>query len=72
MVHLSPERVLKLNLVELAKKLSFKFDVKASDELLYMQAPEAEIYLFPDGRAFVKGVSDVARARSLFNRYITS
>jgi adenylyltransferase/sulfurtransferase len=72
MVHLSPDKTQQLNLPDLAKKLSFKFDVKASSDLLYMETPEAEIYLFPDGRAFVKGVEDLARARSLFNRYITA
>jgi len=72
MVHLSPERELSLNLSALAQRLGGTFDVQLSEYLLQLRVPEAEITLFPDGRAFVKGVSDPGRARSIFNRYIST
>lgn len=72
MVHLSPERETNVDLSALAERLSRSFKVKLSDYLLQLTVPEAEISIFPDGRSFVKGVSDPARARAIFNRYIST
>lgn len=72
MVHLSPEMEVHINLRVLANKLAADLLVKVSEDLLQLHLPEAEIYLFPDGRAFVKGISDTTRARALYNRYISS
>lgn len=71
MVHLSPQRELALDLSALAEQLESSFDVAVSSDLLRLRVPEAEIYLFPDGRAFVKGTSDPGRARAIYNRYIS-
>lgn len=71
-VYLVPDRTMKLDLSKLANRFQDALDVAASEDLLRLKVPEAEIYLFSDGRAFVKGVSDPARARAIFNRYITS
>ena len=35
-------------------------------------APEAELVVFRDGRAIVKGVRDTAQARSLYAKYVGS
>ena len=35
-------------------------------------APEAELVVFEDGRAIVKGVAEPARARSLYAKYVGS
>lgn len=72
MVHLTPERDVTLNLSELARELPSAFDVAVSEHLLRLRVPEAEIYLFPDGRAFVKGVSDPGRAKVIYSRYFST
>ena len=38
--------------------------------LLKFDAEEHEFTVFPDGRAIIKGTSDVDRARTLYARYI--
>lgn len=72
MVHLSSDREETLNLSEIAQRYRSSYQVTASEELLHLIVPEGEIYLFQDGRALVKGISDPARARSLYNRYISA
>ncbi len=70
MVHLSPQRTTKLDLELLREKLKDNFECKLTDYLLHLKGAEIEIYLFADGRAFIKGVSDPSRARSLYHRFI--
>jgi adenylyltransferase/sulfurtransferase len=36
------------------------------------KAPDAELVVFEDGRAIVKGVSEPARARSIYAKYVGS
>jgi adenylyltransferase/sulfurtransferase len=72
MVHLSPPAPIKLDLTALAQRLAASFQIQLTEYLLHLKSAEAEIYLFPDGRALVKGVTDPARARALFNRFITA
>jgi adenylyltransferase/sulfurtransferase len=71
MIHLTPRQPQRLDLQALAAHLPQSLQTKASEDLLYARTPEAEIYLFPDGRAFVKGISDPDRARTIYNRYIS-
>jgi adenylyltransferase/sulfurtransferase len=71
-VYILPDRAMSLDLQALARRLSDAADVAVSEELLRVNVPEAEIYLFPDGRAFLKGITDPARARAIYNRYISS
>jgi len=61
-----------LDLSELAGRLEPTGDVQLNDHLLCFrpQGADIEIVLFPDGRAIVKGVRDVAAARSLYAKYI--
>lgn len=48
-------------------------EVQANPFLLKARLPEGEaIVLFPDGRVLVQGTEDVARARTLYDRYIGS
>jgi adenylyltransferase/sulfurtransferase len=70
MVHLSPQRGTNLNLSALREKLKDSFECKLTDYLLHLKSAELEIYLFADGRAFIKGVADPGRARSLYHRYV--
>lgn len=72
MVHLSPQAPLQLDLPVLARSLEGVLQVRLTEYLLHLKSPEAEVYLFPDGRALVKGVTDPARARALYNRFVTA
>jgi hypothetical protein len=44
--------------------------VVQNQDLVRFTAPEGEIVVFEDGRALLKGVSDVPQARSLFSKYV--
>jgi adenylyltransferase/sulfurtransferase len=44
--------------------------VAANEYLVRFRAPDAEMVVFGDGRAIVKGVADVAAARSLYAKYV--
>lgn len=72
MVHLSPRRNVSVNLSALADQLGSSFEVALTEDLMRLRVPEADIYLFPDGRALVKGTSDPSRARAIYNRYISA
>lgn len=71
MVHLTPAKPMTLNLSVIAEPLRAHCQVDLTDYLLHLKSSDAEIYLFPDGRAFIKGVSDLGRARAIFNRYLS-
>jgi adenylyltransferase/sulfurtransferase len=71
MVHLAPEAPVRLDLPSLAQRLAGFFPVRLTDYLLHVRAEAVELYLFPDGRAFIKGVTDPGRARAIYNRYVT-
>ena len=45
-------------------------EVRANDYVLRFRRPPHEITIFEDGRAIIKGVRDVADARSVHARYI--
>jgi molybdopterin-synthase adenylyltransferase len=72
MVHLAPVTPGQLDLPAMAKRLHGSFQVQLTPYLLHLKSAEAEVYLFPDGRALVKGVTDPARARAIFNRFISA
>jgi adenylyltransferase/sulfurtransferase len=72
MVHIHPAGKRFLNLQKIAESLPEELHADFTDYLLKINAPEAEIYLFPDGRALVKGTSDLARAKAVYQRYISS
>jgi adenylyltransferase/sulfurtransferase len=59
-----------LDLPALAARLRAAGEVMANEHLVRLRAPEAELVVFADGRAIVKGVSDAARARSVYARYV--
>jgi adenylyltransferase/sulfurtransferase len=44
--------------------------VLANEYLVRFRAPEAELVVFADGRALVKGVANAAQARSLYAKYV--
>ncbi|RXI99452.1 thiazole biosynthesis adenylyltransferase ThiF [Anaerobacillus alkaliphilus] len=61
----------KLNIEEWAEKLAKVADVTKTPFLVRANLPEGErLVLFPDGRTLVQGTEDIARAKSLYARYI--
>ncbi|MGH9582018.1 MAG: ThiF family adenylyltransferase [Bryobacteraceae bacterium] len=59
-----------LNLTDLAARLRPLGDVRMNDFALRMSIPNYDLTFFPDGRAIVKGTTDVGIARSLYARLI--
>lgn len=64
------ERTRPLNLVELRNQLASVSEVRANEFALRFFPAPYEMTVFPDGRAIVKGTTDVGIARSLYARYI--
>jgi molybdopterin-synthase adenylyltransferase len=59
-----------LNLVELAARLKGLGTVRVNEFALRLRLPKFDLTFFPDGRAIVKGTTDVGVARSLYARLI--
>jgi molybdopterin/thiamine biosynthesis adenylyltransferase len=59
-----------LDLAQLRAKLERLGDVRANDFALRFLVEAYEITIFPDGRAIIKGTTDVGIARGLYSRYI--
>lgn len=59
-----------VDLAALASSLRRLGSVTATEHLLRFRCPPHELMVFPDGRAIVKGTSDVGVARSLWTRYV--
>jgi adenylyltransferase/sulfurtransferase len=65
--HRTPAR---LNFEELAKQLGQLGEVSYNRFLLKFTTDGHEFTVFPDGRAIIKGTSDVDKARTLYAKYI--
>jgi adenylyltransferase/sulfurtransferase len=59
-----------VNLEELAARLAPLGDVRANEYALRFKIAPHELTVFADGRAIVKGTSDIAVARSLYAKYV--
>jgi adenylyltransferase/sulfurtransferase len=64
------ERSRPLDLAELAARLGAVAAVRANEFALRVDLDPYELTVFPDGRAIIKGTTDVGIARSLYARYI--
>lgn len=64
------ERSRPLNLTALAARLEGLGSVRANEFALRFHDGEHEVTVFPDGRAIVKGTTDVGVARSVYSRYV--
>jgi molybdopterin-synthase adenylyltransferase len=64
------ERSRPLNLVALAKRLEGLGTVRANEFALKFTNETYELTIFPDGRAIIKGTTDVGIAKALYSRYI--
>jgi len=60
----------KLNFEELAHHLGLMGEVSYNRFLLKFNADGFEFTVFPDGRAIIKGTSDVDKARTLYAKYV--
>jgi molybdopterin/thiamine biosynthesis adenylyltransferase len=69
-VQIIPEKKQEISIKQLAAKLSPIGSVEAKGGVLFFKCDDAEIIVFKDGRAIIKGTNDVTRARVLFSRYI--
>ena len=65
--HRAPSR---LNFEDMARALGSLGEVHYNRFLLKFMADGCEFTVFPDGRAIIKGTSDVERARTLYAKYI--
>jgi len=64
------ERSRPVDLPALAQRLSAVAPVRANEFALRVALDPYELTVFPDGRAIIKGTTDVGVARSLYARYI--
>jgi len=71
-VQVRPPRGTRVDLPSLAGRLAAAGDVTANEYLVRFRAGANELVVFADGRAIVKGVKDVAQARSVYARYVGS
>jgi len=70
MIQITPQRKMEVSLEHLKGKLERIGDASYLGYLLRFRVDQYELIIFPDGRAFVKGVSDKETARSLYAKYI--
>lgn len=64
------ERSRPIDLHDLAERLAPLGMVRANEFALRFETPPYLLTIFPDGRAIVKGTTDIGLARSLYARYI--
>jgi adenylyltransferase/sulfurtransferase len=69
-VQVRPPAPVEMNLSALAARLAPLGEVRQGPHLVRFVAPPHELTIFQDGRAIVKGTSELAVARSLYARYV--
>lgn len=69
-VQVRPPAPVTLDLPELAARLRALGDVRQGGQLVRLIVPPHELTIFRDGRAIVKGTSEIGVARSLYARYL--
>lgn len=69
-VQITPAEGPGIDLEELGRRLSGVARVSVKGAVLHFEVEGHEIVVFPDGRALVKGLSDEARAKALYTRYV--
>lgn len=69
-VQVRPPRPVTLDLSGLAGRLAPVGTVRQGPHIVRLTVPPHELTIFEDGRAIVKGTSDVAVARGLYARYV--
>jgi molybdopterin-synthase adenylyltransferase len=69
-VQVTHKSAAQLNFAELARNLEMMGHVSYNRFLLKFAVDGYEFTVFPDGRAIIKGTSDVDKARTLYAKYI--
>ncbi len=69
-VQVSQRAPSRLNFEDMARQLGPLGEVHYNRFLLKFNAESCEFTVFPDGRAIIKGTSDVERARTLYAKYV--
>jgi adenylyltransferase/sulfurtransferase len=64
------ERSRPLDLADLGKRLGALGPVRSNEFALRVTLDAYEMMIFPDGRAIIKGTTDIGIARSLYARYV--
>lgn len=64
------ERRRPLDLVGLAARLGGLGEIRANEFALRLLDGEFEVTFFADGRAIIKGTTDIGVARSVYSRYV--
>ncbi len=69
-VQVAQRSAIRLNFEDLARHLEMLGEVSYNRFLLKFRAEGHEFTVFPDGRAIIKGTSEVDKARTLYAKYI--
>ncbi len=69
-VQIATRRKDPLNFAEMASRLTSLGDVRHNAFMLRFATEGYEFTVFPDGRAIIKGTNDIAKARTLYARFV--
>ena len=69
-VQVVPARELKGGLADLRNKLAKLGEAELTDGVLKFRAKGVELTVFPDGRTIVGGTTDLAKAKTVFSKYV--
>lgn len=69
-VQVRPSPSVSLDLHEIGERLRRSFEVRSNPYLIRVQIDELEMVLFADGRAVIKGLSDLSAARAVYAKYV--
>jgi adenylyltransferase/sulfurtransferase len=69
-VQVSPAQATQLNFEALAERLQATGEVRFNDYLLRFRTGEFELTVFQDARSIIRGTNEIAKARSLYAKYI--
>lgn len=69
-VQIVPARELRGGLSDLRKQLAKLGDAKVVDGVLRFKSKEADLTVFADGRTIIAGTTNIAKAKTVFSKYI--
>lgn len=69
-VQIVPEERQRISLEQLATKLQLVGSVNMKSSVLFFKTKDADIVIFQDGRAIIRGTNDATQARIIFSKYI--
>ena len=71
-VQIRPANRSKIDLEDLAKRISGQGSVSCHQDVLEFETKDLKLTLFSDGRALIQGTTDPARARQFYAQYVGS